>query len=67
MGMKKNIKLWAILIAIAIQSMTTLSVAETHPVNFYYRGTPEQNGNSKHLQAISHFPHSLSIWITATG
>ena len=55
------------MIAFAILSMSMLAVAETHPVNFYYRGTPEQNGNSKHLQAISHFPHSLSIWITATG
>lgn len=66
MGMKKNIKLWAILIAIAIQSMTTLSVAETYPVYSNYRGTPEQNGNPTPL-AISHFPHSLSNWIIATG
>ena len=65
--MKSRFNFLVIMIAFAILSMSMLAVAETHPVNFYYRGTPEQNGNSKHLQAISHFPHSLSIWITATG
>ena len=53
------------MIAFAILSMSMLAVAETYPVNSNYRDTPEQNEIP--LPVISHFPHSLSIWITASG
>ena len=47
MGMKKNIKLWAILIAIAIQSMTTLSVADSIPVSLQQKDPPLIGNNPK--------------------
>ena len=47
MGMKKNIKLWAILIAIAIQSMTTLSVADSIPVSLQHKDPPLIGNNPK--------------------
>ena len=64
--MKSRFNVLVIMIAFAILSMSMLAVAETYPVYSNYRGTPEQNGNPTPL-AISHFPHSLSIWIIATG
>ena len=45
--MKKNIKLWAILIAIAIQSMTTLSVADSIPVSLQQKDPPLIGNNPK--------------------
>ena len=47
MGMKKNIKLWAILIAIAIQSMTTLSVADSIPVSLQHEDPPLIGNNPR--------------------
>lgn len=47
MGMKKNFKLWAILIAIAIQSMTTLSVADSIPVSLQQKDPPLIGNNPK--------------------
>ena len=47
MSMKKNIKLWAILIAIAIQSMTTLSVADSIPVSLQHEDPPLIGNNPR--------------------
>lgn len=47
MDMKKNIKLWAILIAIAIQSMTTLSVADSIPVSLQHEDPPLIGNNPR--------------------
>ena len=63
--MKSRFNFFVIMIAFAIMSMSMLAVAETYPVNSNYRDTPEQNEIP--LPVISHFPHSLSIWITASG
>lgn len=47
MSMKKNIKLWAILIAIAIQSMTTWSVADSIPVSLQHEDPPLIGNNPR--------------------